>query len=302
MRLSLFGRLPRSLPPKMALDRLLRLGWSGLDLHLNDLDMQTVELLQQHNLRMTVRVSSSGGEGDKSPASHVTRLQKQLSAVEELGQVAAHVVIEVDAATSSTWTSSECVDYLRSALPLGALLLERHPHLGESVRETDAFGSRPVHLHGVSHATARSDWGPPCMPVHEAADLYPIMRLSRDPGGDDGGDSRGAAWSAAGDSGVGDVTCLEHVDHLSLLHPSVSAAGAGTSGGAVAAADDDRYWSEVREVLSIKARRGAPEALVTLPLVEEGAAAAGEAALLVLQERVCEEFARANVYAFEKSE
>lgn len=240
MRLALFARLSR-LPRESEswmLERLAARRYSGIDVPLDDEQLKLQEgaaRLLEHDLRMVVRVSTAPPSGSDAPAAHIDALERGLETVASLGEAVAHVIVQVQ--PSSPWQRDDALEYLRGALPLGAALLERHPHVGESTRETDAFGGRPVHLHGVSHACRSADWGT-ALPTSEAADVFPILRLSLDP--------RSAP-------AFGRFAEHENVDHMTL-RPSAAALAASPS-----------YWTAVRRVMDVKAKRGAPEALASVP-------------------------------------
>ena len=238
----MFARLQRL--PELASDGWLferlasRPSCAGIDVPFVDDEITHSNLaaMRAHfGLRAILHVTPTPSSADgASPAAHVAALKQNLEAIAPLGDAVAHVVIHV---AQPSWQSDDALEYLRGALPLGAALLERAPHIGESTRETDAFGGRPVHLHGVSHACRSSDWGT-ALPVGEATDVFPIVRLSLDP-------------RPARHLGVFDEH--EHVDHIEL-RPSSAALSASTT-----------YWRGVRRVMERKAQRGAPEMLCSVP-------------------------------------
>ena len=248
MRLALFARLPRT-PSHAAdgrlLDRLVKRRYDGIDLRVGADDealAATVVQLHSRRLRMVARISTASAASD-APDAHVAALASSLDVVAStVGEVAAHVVVQVQ--PSKPWSRDEALAYLDGALPLSATFLERHPHLGASSRESDTFGGRPVHLHGVSHACTSSDWGVGPLPAGEACDVYPILRLSLDPR-----DAR-----REHEARRAPFREHEHVDHLTL-RPS-----------AAALEMLPRYWRAVRAVMDLKARRGAELMPVSVPM------------------------------------
>ena len=165
-------------------------------------------------------------------ASSVEQLQYQLETAATFGDLVKHVIVEC----SDFPDDDAALDYLRGALPLGARLLPSD--IGASICETDAFGGRPVHLFGLSHACRGSDWGAGTLPVSTATDVYPIMRLSLDP-------RQSASYGRFDEH--------EHVDHLNL-QPSRAALEMS-----------NRYWKPVSAVMKHKMAKGAEEMLITVP-------------------------------------
>lgn len=241
MRLSLFARLPKA--PRRAPDaswmlaRLVDRRYAGIDVPVEDVSPELAMQLRDHQLRTVVRVATEPSGSDDTPEARIDELARGLDAAAAIGQVVSHVVVD-PLVTATPWSSEQALAYLHGALPLGAALLEAQPHIGASSRETDAFGGRPVHLHGVSHSCRQADWGM-SLPVSETTDVYPIMRLSLD-----------TRKSSAHLGGFGEH---EHCDHLTL-HPTRTALGMSTS-----------YWMHVRRVFEVKLHRDAPEALVSVP-------------------------------------
>ena len=243
-RLAIFPKLPRLDGGMRALAAEARRRWPAIrGVHLA-LDVvgdvtEARQMLAEHDHRVILSISSAGHD--------VKEVESKLQACAEgFGDVLEHVVVHLRPSCNGGPLSEDAaMDYLHHVLPLGAVLLEGHPSIGAGAREDDMFGGRPVHLHGITHATVDDDWGA-SISTYDATDLYPILRLSLDP-------------DRARDHASGDVSddqhgCLEHVDHL-YLRPEFEHAPSS-----------HEYWRRAREVFAIKASRGAREALVTVPM------------------------------------
>ena len=222
-------------------------GFAGVDTTLTDLGADAAERaanvtrLAASSLQLVLRLSTGNG-GNDAPADHVRRLEGMLEEASHFEAALTHVVINADESNRPAWSATETLEYFHGALPLGAAFLEQAPWAGASTRETDVFGGRPTHLHGVSHGAM----GPQELP--HLLDVYPIIRLSADI----------SHWGEAPSEEVIE-DMVPHVDHLTL-----TVCTCADRSGLQLLGSTDAHRSLWGAVAKRKAARGANELLCSV--------------------------------------